>query len=110
MWMNVSACEINSLICCPFSRACMCCLLLNFRFFGQNFVQWMDGAGTRVTNGPDGCNYNLVTGNEITTRGNECVDIKEGASFNVIEHNECQEQLDDESGCYDSRGNDNTFR
>ena len=73
VWMNVSACEINSLICCPFSRACMCCLLLNFRFFRQNFVQWMDGAGTRVTNGPDGCNYNLVTGNEITTRGNECV-------------------------------------
>ncbi|CAN0473666.1 unnamed protein product, partial [Scytosiphon promiscuus] len=55
-------------------------------------------------------NYNLVTGNELTPRGNECVDIKEGASFNVVENNDCAEQLDDESGCYDSRGNDNTFR
>ena len=66
--------------------------------------------GTRITNGPDESNYNLVTGNELIPRGNECVDVKEGASFNVIEYNECQEQLDDESGCYDSRGNENTFR
>ena len=66
--------------------------------------------GTRITNGPDESNYNLVTGNELIPRGNECVDVKEGASFNVIEYNERQEQLDDESGCYDSRGNENTFR
>ena len=72
--------------------------------------QWTDGVGTRITNGPDESNYNLVTGNDITPRGNECVDVKEGASFNVIEHNQCAEQLDDESGCYDSRGNENTFR
>ena len=63
-----------------------------------------------MTNGPDECNYNLVDDNKITTRANECVDVKEGASFNVIQYNECEEQLDDESGCYDSRGNDNTFR
>ncbi|CAN0462457.1 unnamed protein product, partial [Scytosiphon promiscuus] len=72
--------------------------------------QWTDGVGSRITNGPDESNYNLVTRNELIPRGNECVDVKEGASFNVIEHNECQEQRDDESGCYDSRGNDNTFR
>ena len=66
--------------------------------------------GTRITNGPDERNYNLVTGNEIIPRGNKCVDLKEGASFNVAEYNECSEQLHDESGCYDSRGNDNTFR
>ena len=46
----------------------------------------------------------------MKTNGNECVDIKEGASGNLIEHNECSNQLDDQSGCYDSRGDDNTFR
>eukprot|EP00904_Undaria_pinnatifida_P005828 jgi/Undpi1/2375/HiC_scaffold_13.g05757.m1 len=61
-------------------------------------LQWTDMVGTRITNGPDERNYNL------------CVDLKEGASFNVAEYNECSEQLHDESGCYDSRGNDNTFR
>ena len=66
--------------------------------------------GTRITDGPDESNYNLVSENIFTPRGNECVDVKEGASFNVVELNQCQEQLDDESGCYDSRGNDNTFR
>eukprot|EP00904_Undaria_pinnatifida_P005826 jgi/Undpi1/2373/HiC_scaffold_13.g05756.m3 len=79
-------------------------------YIGTSSNQWADGVGTRVTNGPDECNYNLVTGNELIPRGNECVDVKEGASFNVVEYNECQEQLDDESGCYDSRGNENTFR
>ncbi|CAM9145891.1 unnamed protein product, partial [Laminaria digitata] len=79
-------------------------------YIGTSSNQWADGVGTRVTNGPDKSNYNLVAGNELIPRGNECVDVKEGASFNVIEFNDCQEQLDDESGCYDSRGNDNTFR
>ena len=65
---------------------------------------------TRITNGPDENKYNLVTGDDIPPRGNECVDVKEGASFNVIEHNQYAEHLDDESGCYDSRGNENTFR
>ena len=35
-------------------------------------VQWTDGE--------DGCNYNLVTGNKLVPHGNECVDVKEGAS------------------------------
>ncbi|CAM9513423.1 unnamed protein product, partial [Ascophyllum nodosum] len=58
----------------------------------------------------DQCLDNLITGNVMKTNGNECVDIKEGASGNLIEHNECSNQLDDQSGCYDSRGDDNTFR
>ncbi|CAM9793899.1 unnamed protein product [Ectocarpus fasciculatus] len=62
------------------------------------------------TNGEDMCNDNWVSGNRISTSGNECVDIKEGSSGNVIEDNLCSDQLDAESGCYDSRGDGNTFR
>ena len=96
----------------PLTHSYARCLLYVFPFCGciLSVWQWTDGVGTRITNGPDESNYNLVTGNDITPRGNECVDVKEGASFNVIEHNQCAEQLDDESGCYDSRGNENTFR
>ncbi|CAM9604888.1 unnamed protein product, partial [Ectocarpus fasciculatus] len=79
-------------------------------YIGTSSNQWADGADGRVTNGPDGCNYNLVTGNKLVPRGNECVDIKEGATMNVVEYNECEDQRDEESGCYDSRGNENTFR
>lgn len=71
-------------------------------YIGTSSNQW--------TNGPDGCDYNLISNNTLTPRGNECVDIKEGATMNVIEHNICSEQLDDESGCYDSRGTGNIFR
>ncbi|CAM9277288.1 unnamed protein product, partial [Laminaria digitata] len=78
-------------------------------YIGTSSNQWAI-EGTRMTSGPEECNYNLVDNNDITTRANECVDVKEGASFNVVQFNECEEQLDDESGCYDSRGNDNTFR
>lgn len=46
----------------------------------------------------------------LVPRGNECVDVKEGSTMNVIEYNDCAEQLDAESGCYDSRGNGNVFR
>ena len=51
-----------------------------------------------------------MKGNRIETNGNECVDIKEGASFNAVEDNDCSDQRDSESGCYDPRGNENTFR
>ncbi|CAM9752652.1 unnamed protein product, partial [Discosporangium mesarthrocarpum] len=42
--------------------------------------------------------------------GNECVDIKEGASYNLIEKNDCGGQLDDDSGGINVRGNYNTIR
>lgn len=53
---------------------------------------------------------NLITGNVMETNGNECVDIKEGSSGNIVEYNECKNQLDEESACYDSRGDGNIFR
>lgn len=42
--------------------------------------------------------------------GNECIDVKEGATGNVIEKNYCAEQMDPNSGCYGSRGSGNIFR
>lgn len=60
--------------------------------------------------GEDRCNGNWVSGNTIATYGNECVEVKEGSSGNIIENNVCSNQLDVESGCFCSRGNANTFR
>lgn len=41
---------------------------------------------------------------------NECVDVTEGACFTTTEHSESYENLDHESGCHDSGGNDDTLR
>ncbi|CAM9262723.1 unnamed protein product [Pylaiella littoralis] len=71
-------------------------------YIGTSSNQWTDGE--------DVCSYNLVTGNKLVPRANECVDVKEGSTMNVIEYNDCQDQRDSDSGCFDSRGNDNTFR
>lgn len=58
----------------------------------------------------DVCAYNWVHHNTFRTYGNECVDIKEGSENNLIEHNVCEQQFDKNSGCFGSRGSDNTFR
>jgi hypothetical protein len=52
----------------------------------------------------------LVRDNVIATRGNECVDIKEGATANIVEFNDCTDQRDAESGGFDARGSGNVFR
>jgi F5/8 type C domain/Protein of unknown function (DUF1565) len=53
---------------------------------------------------------NRIHHNTFDTRGNECVDIKENATANVVEHNTCTGQLDPESAGFDARGGGNTFR
>jgi len=58
----------------------------------------------------DHSNDNWVHDNVFDTQGNECVDIKEGSSGNIVERNRCTGQLDPESGGFDSRGNGNVFR
>ena len=60
--------------------------------------------------GEDRCNNNWVHGNTIETCGNECVEIKEGSSGNLVEDNVCSNQFDAKSGCYGARGDDNTIR
>ncbi|MDD5084028.1 MAG: right-handed parallel beta-helix repeat-containing protein [Candidatus Moranbacteria bacterium] len=58
----------------------------------------------------DASDDNWIHDNTIDTQGNECVDIKEGSSGNLVENNSCTGQKDKESGGLDSRGNGNTFR
>ncbi len=58
----------------------------------------------------DHSNNNWIHHNNFNTEGNECVDIKEGSSFNIVEYNNCTGQEDSNSGGMDSRGNENIFR
>ncbi|KRB51773.1 hypothetical protein ASE04_09565 [Rhizobium sp. Root708] len=58
----------------------------------------------------DHSDNNHIHDNVINTAGNECVDIKEGSSGNIVERNSCTGQKDPESGGFDSRGNANVFR
>jgi hypothetical protein len=66
--------------------------------------------GKNPTRDPDRSDENWIHHNRIDTQGNECVDIKEGASGNIVEYNECTGQKDAESAGLDSRGNGNVFR
>ncbi|HBP01374.1 MAG TPA: hypothetical protein DD454_04165 [Candidatus Moranbacteria bacterium] len=66
--------------------------------------------GKNPTDERDHSNGNWVHGNTIDTQGNECVDVKEGSSGNLVENNVCTGQKDSESGGLDSRGNGNIFR
>jgi hypothetical protein len=59
---------------------------------------------------PDQSNENWIHHNTFNTRGNECVDIKEGSSRNVVEYNQCTGQRDKNSGGLGSRGSGNIFR
>lgn len=58
----------------------------------------------------DESNNNRISNNTFNTKGNECVDIKEAATGNIVENNTCTGQKDTESGGMDSRGSGNTFR
>lgn len=77
-------------------------------YIGTSNKQW--GDGKNPTNDPDETKDNTVHDNYIDTQGNECVDIKEGATKNIIEYNTCRGQKDSESGGFDSRGDENIFR
>ena len=68
------------------------------------------GDGKNPDSSPDQSNNNHIHHNTIDTQGNECVDIKEAATDNVVEYNTCAGQRDPESAGLDSRGNDTIFR
>jgi hypothetical protein len=59
---------------------------------------------------PDHSNNNWIHHNTFNTQGNECVDIEEGSSGNIVEHNVCTGQRDPKSAGLDARGNGNVFR
>ena len=66
--------------------------------------------GENPTADPDSSNDNWIHGNTFDTQGNECVDIKEASSGNVVEHNRCTGQQDPNSGGFDARGSGNIIR
>jgi hypothetical protein len=68
------------------------------------------GDGKNPTSDPDLSNQNWIHQNHFDTQGNECVDIKESATGNIVEDNTCTGQRDPESGGFDSRGSGNIFR
>jgi hypothetical protein len=66
--------------------------------------------GENPTSGPDESSANWIHHNSFNTQGNECVDIKESSSANLVEHNICTGQQDPNSGGFDARGGGNIFR
>lgn len=77
-------------------------------YIGTSSTQWADGRNP--TADPDQSNHNWVHHNEFNTQGNECIDVKEGATQNVIEYNRCTGQLDAKSAGIDIRGDGNIVR
>ncbi|CAM9811447.1 unnamed protein product, partial [Pylaiella littoralis] len=61
-------------------------------------------------NSYDVCSHNHIHHNTFNTYGNECVEVKEASTLNLIEHNICTKQMDEQSGGFSSRGSENTFR
>jgi hypothetical protein len=66
--------------------------------------------GNNPTSDRDQSNNNRVFNNTFNTQGNECVDIKEGSSNNIVECNRCTGQKDADSAGFDARGGGNIFR
>lgn len=66
--------------------------------------------GKNPTDDPDRSSNNWIHHNSFNTQGSECVDIKEGSTGNIVEYNTCTGMQDADSGGFDARGNDNTFR
>ncbi|HEU5102697.1 MAG TPA: DNRLRE domain-containing protein [Roseiflexaceae bacterium] len=66
--------------------------------------------GENPTAVPDQSSANWIHHNSFDTQGNECVDIKESSSANLVEYNICTGQQDPKSGGFDARGSGNIFR
>lgn len=66
--------------------------------------------GKNPTRDRDVSSGNWIHHNTFNTQGNECVDIKEGSTGNIVEYNTCTGQKDPDSAGLDARGSGNTFR
>lgn len=77
-------------------------------YIGTAPEQW--GLNGAPTADPDQSNNNWVHHNIINTQGAECVDVKEAATGNIVENNDCTGVADKDTGALDSRGNGNIFR
>jgi len=81
-------------------------------YIGTADNQRGDNASSKFgwTSDIDRTNRILVHGNNIITNGNECVDIKRGAHYVTVQHNQCSGQRDTESGGVSINGYHNTVR
>ncbi len=77
-------------------------------YIGTSSTQWEDGKNP--TDDPDHSSDNWIHHNVMNTQGNECVEVKEGGSNNLIEHNTCTGQLDPNSAGIGARGSGNIIR
>lgn len=77
-------------------------------YVGTSSRQWDDGRNP--SGGPDATHAVHLHHNRIDTGAAECIDIKEGAHDNLVEHNECHGQADPNSGGISVRGNANIVR
>jgi hypothetical protein len=77
-------------------------------YIGTSSEQWDDDKNP--TDGPDKSNNNHIHHNIFNTQGNECVEVKEGSTGNIIEYNSCTGSKDKEAAGMASRGNNNIFR
>lgn len=77
-------------------------------YIGTSSTQWADGKNP--TPDPDESRDNWIHHNVMNTQGNECVEMKEGATANLVEQNSCTGQLDPDSGGIGVRGNGNIIR
>ena len=77
-------------------------------YVGTSSNQWDDGKNSK--SGPDLTKFIWIHENEINSQGNECVDVKEGATDVLVEYNVCSDQRDPNSAGLDSRTDDVIFR
>ena len=77
-------------------------------YVGTSSNQWDDGKNSKP--GPDLTKFIWIHENEINSQGNECVDVKEGATDVLVEYNVCSDQRDPNSAGLDSRTDDVIFR
>ncbi|OZG75421.1 hypothetical protein BTA51_03340 [Hahella sp. CCB-MM4] len=70
--------------------------------------QW--GNGKNLTSDPDHSHHNWIHDNSFLTNGNECVDIKDGSEYNLVENNICTGQRDPNSGGFNIQGDRNILR
>ncbi len=77
-------------------------------YIGTSSTQWEDGKNP--TADPDQSSANWIHHNVMNTQGNECVEVKEGGSNNLIEHNSCTGQLDPDAAGIGARGSGNVIR
>lgn len=84
------------------------CWPLNARVPQAPEVKLRSGSADNVD--ADVCQYNWFHHNTFRTYGNECVDVKEGSTNNLVENNVCEQQQDENSGGFGLRGSANTVR